>query len=180
MRYASPRRFSDAGRAAIRAREDRKRERLLAIGFWDRVDRSAGLFACWPWTGTRQTNRRLERVGYGYFTIEGKTVYAHRRALEVTLGRALRHGEEAMHSCDNPPCCNPSHLRPGTHAENIADMVAKGRSSKPNARLTVVQVREVRRRLAQGESQRLVGIAFGVARSTIGSIAQGLRWQGIA
>jgi hypothetical protein len=46
----------------------------------------------------------------------------------------LTHGEpdadlEIMHICDVPACCNPEHLKLGTHAENMADCVAKGRSN---------------------------------------------------
>jgi hypothetical protein len=34
-----------------------------------------------------------------------------------------------LHDCDNPPCFRLDHLRLGTHAENMADMRAKGRDN---------------------------------------------------
>jgi hypothetical protein len=45
-------------------------------------------------------------------------------------GRGLFEGELVMHICDNPNCCNPSHLRAGDTRANVADMVAKGRQSR--------------------------------------------------
>lgn len=51
-------------------------------------------------------------------------------AYELTKGH-IPAGMIVMHTCDNPPCCNPSHLVLGTQAENLADMRAKGRGVNP-------------------------------------------------
>ena len=90
--------------------------------FWDGADRSSGPESCWPWLGKRQTGG-----GYGTFVRRGVTIYAHRRALELSIGRDLAADEHALHRCDNPPCINPAHLFVGTNADNIRDRDAKGR-----------------------------------------------------
>lgn len=76
---------------------------------------------CWEWAGSRNAG------GYGLVPKElFGTRLAHRVALILHLGRAV--GGVVMHLCDNPACARPSHLREGTHADNSADAVAKGRT----------------------------------------------------
>lgn len=96
--------------------------RRARLNFWTRVDRR-GPDECWPWTASRQTGG-----GYGVFTREGRTKYAHRAALEEAIGRPLAAGEFACHTCDNPPCCNPAHLFVGSALDNHRDMSRKGRN----------------------------------------------------
>lgn len=74
---------------------------------------------CWEWTGWRAH-------GYGYFFHEGKDQRAHRVSYELFVG-SIPDGLVVMHSCDNRPCVNPDHLSVGTQADNVRDMVAKGR-----------------------------------------------------
>lgn len=81
---------------------------------------------CWPWTGSRSRAGR----GYGFFAYTREHIgYAHRAVLEIKLGRFLLPGEEALHSCDDPGCCNGAHLFVGTQADNVADMARKGRAN---------------------------------------------------
>lgn len=93
--------------------------KTIAERFWEKVD-VRGPDECWPWmAGLRQ--------GYGRFTItHGKGVQAHRVAYELTKG-PIPPGLDVLHDCDFPPCCNPSHLWPGTNLDNVRDSVAKGR-----------------------------------------------------
>jgi hypothetical protein len=91
--------------------------------FWSKVA-IAGPDQCWLWTGAATGNN-----GYGRFYITSNhSVPAHKYAFEITNGVVVPADKDVMHSCDTPLCVNPSHLSPGTHKENMEDMVAKGRS----------------------------------------------------
>lgn len=92
--------------------------------FWSRVKRG-GPDECWEWMGSRLP------TGYGHFyhRISEKkytTRYAHRTAYELTNG-AIPQGMHVCHTCDNPACCNPTHLWVGTHKDNMHDRNRKGR-----------------------------------------------------
>lgn len=75
---------------------------------------------CWPWQGGRN------RQGYGRFKINGLDRLSHRMAYRLARGE-IGDGLLVCHACDEPSCCNPSHLFLGTQRDNIIDAERKGR-----------------------------------------------------
>lgn len=142
--------------------------------FWTHVD-TRGPDDCWVWTGAT-SNRGYGSVGGD----QGKTVGSHRVAWELTNGPTDLY---VLHRCDNPPCCNPAHLFLGTHADNMADMSAKGRTARANTRLTDEQVAEIRakyvreyERYIRGwrSNQRELAAEYGMSRDYINQLIRGV------
>lgn len=75
---------------------------------------------CWEWRGARNKH------GYGITTIRNKQHLSHRIVWLHQHG-VMNLSMKVLHRCDNPPCCNPSHLFLGTQSDNVYDMIAKGR-----------------------------------------------------
>lgn len=140
--------------------------------FHDKIDRSGGPNACWPWTGARDDD------GYGNFKLHGRVLKAHIVAfVEV-------HGYQppmVCHSCDNPPCCNPDHLFAGDAGLNNEDRNAKGRQARGNAngaaKLTAEIVAVCRARHEAGEGCVALAHEFGVNQTTMSKALRGATWR---
>lgn len=166
--------------------------------FWSRVKKGRDS-ECWPFLG------KLSPSGYGIFTC---TTLGERRAHRVAYILSKGNIPEGLcvcHSCDNRPCCNPSHLWTGTRKENMEDAVKKGRTAKgeknwhfgkrgplsPNygkphpcrgekhniVTLTEQKVREIRVRFSNGETQTALGIEFGVTQGAIHHLIKRHTWR---
>lgn len=94
-------------------------DQALIDYFWSLADKSDGADGCWWWLGPSGN------FGYGTIAVRGRAIGAHRFVCILEYGDM--EGLEACHTCDNPRCVNPAHLFPGTHKENMSDMVSKGR-----------------------------------------------------
>jgi hypothetical protein len=93
--------------------------------FLSRVDKATTPAGCWLFTGYRN------KAGYGSFWVNGR----YRRATHIALELVgwiipFKRLQVRHYICDNPPCVRPSHLRIGTHGDNMVDMVTKGRQAR--------------------------------------------------
>lgn len=133
---------------------------------------------CWIWQGA------ISYAGYGVY---GKTprFLAHRIIFALFNKIAIENmkGKVVMHSCDNPPCVNPMHLKLGTHLENRLDSVQKRRHNfgerNGTAKLTEEQVKIIKGLINKGQTVVQMGNTFGVAATTLYAIRQDRTWRHI-
>jgi hypothetical protein len=128
---------------------------------------------CVEWDGYRNP------AGYGQVRVDGVLWLAHRRVWFEVNG-PIPEGLIVMHRCDNPACIRPSHLLLGTHAQNVADKIAKGRgnegSKHGNSKLSEEEVAEIRRLRKESKcTLESIGRKFGVNKSCISRILNGTR-----
>ena len=161
-------------------------EAMTAEEFWQNVERGPG---CWLWTGATSPK------GYGRVWFNGKTRRAHRVAWLLTNG-PIPDGMKVLHSCDAPQCCRPDHLFIGTDRDNMEDRGRKGRTAcgerqgawtRPEcvprgeqhgmSKTTEVDVREMRRRKALGETYQAICLAFGLHWQTVWRIVHRKSWR---
>jgi hypothetical protein len=90
-----------------------------------RIDFQAGDNGCWLWTGSKDDG------GYGWFSVDVKTMRAHRVSYELHYG-PIPDGFFVLHGCDVRHCVNPSHLYLGTQFDNICDRDTRGRNAETN------------------------------------------------
>jgi hypothetical protein len=141
---------------------------------------------CWLWSARRDKN------GYGAFWTGETTVTASSYMLSALLGRPLREGYVACHTCDNPPCVRPSHLFEGTYQDNRIDAQLKGRvpiaaaipisrpssvlggSANGRAKLTPEQVAAIR---SDPRRAPAIAVDYGVNERHIRKIKNGETWR---
>lgn len=167
------------------------------VRFYRHVDKGEG-DGCWLWVGNK------DKGGYGKFTL-AKGIYkrSHRVAWVLAGNPEPLPSVYLLHSCDNPACVRPEHLRCGTQKENIADMDRKGRRPKGYKRpaiqgdnhpfrkhpervprgessgvskLTDDGVREIRRMFSEGATITKIAQAFGLHKSTVSAVVNRKRW----
>ena len=164
--------------------------------FWSKVSRK-GQDECWPWAAGK--------TGAGYGAFGAKTgnrrrvIAAHRFSLMLATGCMPK--ASALHSCDNPACCNPAHLRWGTPRDNVQDALSRKRHVSPpsvranpewearriaatprgeahsNAKITTSDVSEIYRSRLSGQDFRSIAKRFNLDPSTVSDICNGTVWR---
>lgn len=166
--------------------------------FWMKVNKDGPipshkpeLGMCWNWIGAKSTQ------GYGLFALDRKhPAMAHRVAYQLCFGMWPEAKPKILHKCDNTRCVNPNHLFAGTQAENVQDMISKGRQNftgsqnrtKPPktrkgedvswAKLDWNKVSDIRSRYAAGGVfQHQLASEYGVCNRTINCIILNRKWK---
>lgn len=159
-------------------------DRPIEERFWERVNKTD---TCWVWTGNTNYS------GYGIIKHNGKMWRAHRLSYLLANG-ICPDNLFVCHKCDNPPCIRPDHLFLGTNADNVRDMINKGRNrtcsyekkcatiphgeDSPNAKLTEADVRDIRARCKPGQwVMRKIAKEYNVHRITIQKIVYRRTWK---
>ncbi len=177
-----------AGRFCSRACRSvgmRREHASLEDRFWAKINKNGPipehrpeLGNCWVWAGRPNPGGR-PRI---YVSREVTHAQASRVAWELTNG-PIPDGLEACHHCDGGDigCVRSDHLFLGTHAENMADMAAKGRGTpgekSPNAKLTDEWVREIRRLFDRGVTVAELAKLYPVSEAALAHAIARVTWK---
>ena len=131
--------------------------RNTSIDLLAKIDPSVGLFSCWPFLGCLMPN------GHGRVKRVGRNVLPHRWSYEHHYGVKLDSQTIIRHKCDNPACCNPLHLEPGTQADNVRDRDERGRQYK----ISEAELARMHQLRAAGWTQSAIGKELGWHQATI-------------
>lgn len=146
------------------------------------IDRSGGPGACHIFTGRIITNRG-PLGGYGRVSTthlpgaegERRHVYAHVLAYVLAYG-PVPEGQEVAHSAGcNVLCCNPSHLRATSHADNLADSIREGRGALPLAK--AIEIDKIMKLTGGKVNKSKLARAFRTTRGVVDKILTGPSWR---
>lgn len=163
------------------------------LKFWKAVNRTAGQGpegTCWEWTQKR------DAWGYGHFVV-GNLRWRHLRASRFAFYLANKYWPQllVLHTCDNPPCCNPVHLYEGGNDLNAQDRVNRNRlprgdkhwsrlkpeyipkgSKRSFAKLNDWAIVDIRQSVKNGATQVSLAQKYNVSRSLISLVVKERIW----
>ncbi len=166
-------------------------EQKVIDKFWSKVTGMENENSCWTWTGSVRSNDKP----YGRMVIDKKHHGCHRLSYYFKYGiNPLSF--DVLHTCDNPRCVNPTHLKLGTNSDNVADKVRKGRQARnvawnkgqdglkgmknASSKLTDETVRKIRAEYKFGENGAYVlAKEYGVSKPLIYNIVKRKSWKHI-
>jgi len=126
----------------------------------------------WIWKGAKCGNKKE----YGQVRFRGKKPVAH-KVVWILLRGEVPEGYEMLHQCPFTLCCNPDHLRTGTHLENMKEAREAGSFMKMpsgeshwNNKLSNRSVEKIRKRILNGEKQADLAKEFHVTQPYISMI----------
>ncbi len=141
---------------------------------------------CWLFVASDKNRYPRMRMG------AGRQESVHRISWELSRG-PVPDGLSVCHRCDVPPCVNPAHLFLGTQADNVHDMIRKGRANHPpppshkhrargeahgSAKLSAAQVRAIHDAvLLSGERSSRVAARYSVSPTLVCRIAAEKIWR---
>ena|SRR5277367_5921121 len=138
---------------------------------------------CWRWKA------HCNKAGYPIMWIREVRYRATRLILKIVTGKDPA-PLLAIHTCENEPtaigrsCVNPCHLEAGSHGRNMEftrgiprpNLMVKG-SANPNSKLREIEVLNIRRRKAAGETLAEIASDYPVGKSMISHICTGRNWK---
>lgn len=134
--------------------------------------------SCWDW------EFGVTAGGYGQMAYKCKKYASHRLSWSYYNDKSIPKGCVIMHTCDNPKCVNPSHLKLGTQKDNVADMMAKGRFKDYNKKgsnnpQSVVNPDHVIDIYTSNGTHKAISEKYGYKLSTVANIRIGRGWTHI-
>lgn len=135
--------------------------------FWEKVEIKSSE-ECWEWKAAKN------KKGYGVFgkRVSGKSVTLYSTRVLSRFRGDKTDGLVAMHKCDNPSCCNPSHVIMATAKDNTKDMIEKNRDNR-RKKIPDDKVYLIFEMYKNSFTQQAIADFFGVDRAHISSILNG-------
>ncbi len=132
---------------------------------------------CWIW------KRFKNKQGYGFLRFRKRGMNAHRASF-IAHGGSFPNGKNlVLHSCNNPSCVNPEHLRAGSYLDNSDDKIKvqhhpHGIHTKAS-KLDEASVHAIRSLASSGVKRESIADHYQISLSTVFRILRKESWKHI-